>query len=104
MDPLLEQQEAGISLEVGLRQRCWTISGDTGWTISVTVAGLTAEEELVLGVLESFGSWLVLLLIFFLLDDGSAELTASMANAAWARVLTPTWADIDVHTLCLFKY
>lgn len=67
VDPLLEQQEAGISAEVGLRQR-----------------------KVVLGDLEDLGgSWLVWVMVF-LLGVGRAEVSGSMANAAGARVLTPT--------------
>jgi len=85
VDPLLEQQEAGISVEVGLRQR-WLISGCCGRS----VGGLRSDEEVVLGDLEDFGgSWLVRVMVF-LLGVGRAEVSGSMANAARARVLTPT--------------
>jgi len=89
VDPLLEQQNAGISAEVGLRQRR-LISGCCGRS----VRGLTREEEvvlvLVLGDLEDLGgSWLVWVMVF-LLGVGRAEVSGSMANAARARVLTPT--------------
>lgn len=45
---------------------------------------------MVLGDLEDFGgSWLVRAMVF-LLGVGRAEVSGSMANAARARVLTPT--------------
>lgn len=94
VDSLLEQQDAGSSPEVGLRQRSFV----SGGTFSVTVAGFVTEEELVLGALEDFRFSSSLFFLF------GVEVAASMANAARARVLTPTWADIDVCFLSLFKY
>lgn len=70
-DPLLEQHDAGNSSSV------------SGSGLIVGVFGLTVENL-------RFSVLLLIFLLFVVRRAGGGEVVASMANAARARVLTPT--------------
>lgn len=97
-DPLLEQHDVGNSSSDVAPDDCSSVSG-FGRTVAVLVRLLRWTNADEFEAVENLCVLFLLLNFLLLFVVRAAELEASMANAAWARVLTPTWTiSIDFNS------